>query len=431
MIVRFLLPLLAMVLTGDFGMYGPVTAHLKAGDFAPDVTFSKVLNAPGPAPWSTPNLSGKLTVLSFFPDTSHNLEAATQWNEVVEQFADKAVQFIWITGEEQSTLLPWLSRHPVKGWVLHDPQGQSGHAYGLELPVCVIIGPDRRIVGFDSTMLPTARTLDAALEGRITTAPQSRATIKAFTESNLVLLDAEPRKWPRIDEHKPDFPPSYTLHVAPSQSEGRDSFTGPAFRNLIGYGLKDAVQDLYHVNPIYVLLPASLDNGRRYDFALLLPEKESESQMNDRMRQGIEEHFHMTATRENRLLDVYVVTAPDRKPPAAKAPADHEMFSSKMSSLEYATTGGPEGEVVRSTPLDIAAIRSIRLDGTVDEFCHTLESKLDRPMVNDTNLQGEFEFDVENDQGTENTFLQRLHDRTGLVITPAKRNVEILVFRAR
>jgi uncharacterized protein (TIGR03435 family) len=431
MIGRLLLPLLVMVLTGDFGMYGPVTAHLKAGDFAPDVTFSKVLNAPGPAPWSAPNLPGQLTILSFFPDTSHNLQAATEWNGLVEQFADKPVQFIWITGEEESTLLPWLSRHPVRGWVLHDPQGQSGQAYGLELPVAVIIGPDRRIVGFDAAMLPTARTLDAALEGRITTAPQSKATIKAFTENNLVLLDAEPRKWPRIDEDKPDFPPSYTLHVAPSQGEDRNNSSGPAFRSLKGYALKDAIQELYNVNPIRIHLPASLDNRKSYDFALLLPEPEDASPMKDRMRQGIEEYFHVTAVRENLMLDVYVVTAPDGKPLAVKAPAEHEIFSSKMSSFEYATSGGPEEEAVRSTPLNIGAIRSIRLDGTVDEFCHTLESELDRPMVNETNLQGEFVFDVENDEGAENTFLERLHDRTGLVITAAKRNVEILVFRAR
>ena len=431
MIGRLLLPLLVMVFTGEFGMYGPVTVHLKAGDFAPDVTFSKILNAPGPAPWSKPNLSGKLTVLSFFPDTSHNLQPVAQWNQVVEEFADKPVQFLWITGEEQSTLLPWLGQHPVKGWVLYDPQGQSGQAYGLELPMAVIIDPDRRIVGFDVTMLPTPRTLNAALEGHITTARQSRATIKAFTANNLVLLDAEPRKWPRIEEHKPDFPPSYTLHVAPSQGEDRHNSSGPAFRNLKGYALKDAIQELYNVNPIRIHLPASLNNGNSYDFALLLPEQEDASQMNDRMRQGIEEYFHVTAVREHRTLDVYVVTAPDRKPQAAKPRADHEILSSKMSSLEYATSGGPEEEAVRSRPLNIGAIRSIRLDGTVDEFCHTLESELDRPMVNETNLQGEFEFDVENDQGAENTFLQRLRDRTGLVITPAKRNVEILVFGAR
>lgn len=32
---------------GQTGMYGPVTAHLKAGDAAPDITFTRMLNAPG------------------------------------------------------------------------------------------------------------------------------------------------------------------------------------------------------------------------------------------------------------------------------------------------------------------------------------------------------------------------------------------------
>jgi hypothetical protein len=48
---------------GQIGLYGPVTAHVKAGDLAPDITFTKVLNAPVAGSWSQSNLSGQLTVL--------------------------------------------------------------------------------------------------------------------------------------------------------------------------------------------------------------------------------------------------------------------------------------------------------------------------------------------------------------------------------
>lgn len=133
MIARFLLCLLVLAVPGAFaqvGLYGPVNAHLKAGDRAPDIAFTKVLNAPVAGSWSQSNLSGQLTVLVFYPDTSHNLESVTAWNAVVEKFADQPVQFVWITGEEESMLLPWLEEHPINGWVLLDSKGRRAMRMG-------------------------------------------------------------------------------------------------------------------------------------------------------------------------------------------------------------------------------------------------------------------------------------------------------------
>ena len=79
-------------------------------------------------------------MLAFLPDTSHNLQSVSSWNALVDQFADKLVQFVWITGEAESSLGPWLQKHPVNGWVFHDPLGATGRSYGLEDLSAVIIG---------------------------------------------------------------------------------------------------------------------------------------------------------------------------------------------------------------------------------------------------------------------------------------------------
>ena len=78
----------------------------------------------------------------------------------------------------------------------------------------------------------------------------------------------------------------------------------------------------------------------------------------------------------------------------------------------------------------VSAIRSISVEGTTDEFCHLMERKLDCPIVNETNLEGEFEFHVEPRPG-KNDFLDRLRDELGFVIAPAQRNIETLVFDLR
>jgi uncharacterized protein (TIGR03435 family) len=82
-------------------------------------------------------------------------------------------------------------------------------------------------------------------------------------------------------------------------------------------------------------------------------------------------------------------------------------------------------------PQPITAIRGISADGTADEFCHTLEGTLDRPVVNETGLKGEFQFRIDDSKGAENDFLERLRDQLGLVITPAQRSVETLVLEPR
>ena len=436
MIARFLLCFLALAVPrafGQIGFYGPVTSHVKAGDRAPDISFTKVLNAPVAGSWSQSNLSGQLTVLAFYPDTSHNLESVTAWNEVVEKFADQPVQFVWIIGEEESTLLPWLEEHPISGWVLLDSKGQTGNSYGMELPANVIVGTDRKIVGFYMGIAETESLLEAVKDGRITTTLPNKATLKAFIESGKVHIDAEPQRMPRVDDHKPAFPPSYAVHVSLSQGEERGNSSADDYWALQGYTLKETIDELYDVNSIRVDLPASLDSKKHYDFALVLPEQESREKMKERMRRGLQDYFHVTARRENRLVDVYVVSAvPNRKPPAVEARPDEGMGGFTSSGMQFENAGGSLDEMLEGMkPQSIGAIRSVSIEGTVDQFCHILERALDRPVVNETNLEGEFKFRVENSDGAENDFPERLRDQLGLVITPTQRNVETLVFESR
>jgi uncharacterized protein (TIGR03435 family) len=430
--VRNLLVLLSVAVGGVFGqvgLYGPVSVHLKAGDVAPDISFARMLSAPGAASWSQANLTGQVTVVVFYPDTTDNPEPVKQWNALVEKFAGKPVQFVWVTGEEDSKLLPWLNQNPVKGWVFDDPEGKTGKAYGLEEPVEVIVGADRKIVGFSWNMLPREDQLNAVMEGRVTTTPPTHETIKAFMESKLVLLNAEPPKMPRIEDTKPKFAPSYALHVSISKGEGRGTATRDDYIGLTDFLLKDAITFVYGVNSIRVQLPATLDDGKRYDFALVLPEPESQEKVKERFRKGLEAYFHLTTRPENRLMDVYVVTVDANHKPVMKPRSENGMG---FLSESWGGEGVEDEERDGSKPVSLGAITSDTITGTADFFCHNLEDGLDRPVVNETNLQGEFEVDVEEPaEGAKNDFLERLWEKTGLVISPGQRNVEVLVFEGR
>jgi peroxiredoxin len=303
------------------GVFGAVSVRLKAGDFAPDIVFTKVLEPAGGS-WNSADLFGKTTVLVFFPLVSRNPQAMTMWNAVVERFAGKPVQFVLITSEKESSLLPWLAQHPVSGSVLYDPDGQTGRAYGLEMPDMVYIGADRKIVGFQQGTVPDDRTLNAVLEGHITTTrpKPDLAPVKAFLASGLVPLDAESSRMPRPEDQRPAFPPSDELHVSPAKDDlGSGNSSGDDFWSLQGFTLKSLIAEIYDLNPIRIVLPASLDDGKRYDFAIVLPEPKSREEKRRVIEQGIQDYFHITVTRAEHLLEVYVVTAPNGTPPATTA----------------------------------------------------------------------------------------------------------------
>jgi len=442
MTLRFLriLPILAAAVFAQDGIYGPISAeHPKAGDLAPDIVFAKVLNTGNPSPWTSANLFGKLTVITFYPDTSHNLPSVSSWNALVQQFRDKAIQFVWITGEPESSLALWLRNHPVSGWVFDDPDGATGRSYGMELPSAVIVGTDGRIIGFDPSMLPTGTTLNAALEGRITTtSPKPGAAgFKEFMQSNLVLLDAEAPRMPRPDDHKPNFAPSYTVHISPSNNQDAGDVSDDDFKGFQAYKLRQAIVALYQTSPSRIVMPQSMDDGTRYNFAIVLPSREDEESISRRMRQGIEDYFHVTLTREERLMDVYVLTSVDGNPPKTKIAPNDDSDSSVIgwaSSVEFrvpAGTGDSDFTPEMPAAVGIDTLRGIFLTGTIDEFCKTLERALDRPVVNDAGFEGTFRFDLKASEDDDNNFLDRLRDELDLDLVPAQRRVEVVVVKPR
>ena len=79
-------------------------------------------------------------------------------------------------------------------------------------------------------------------------------------------------------------------------------------------------------------------------------------------------------------------------------------------------------------PRSLSAVSGISFTGTADGFCQLLEWTLDRPIVNETHWEGEIEI---RDVGSTKNILESLRDEYGLVIAPAQRNSETLVFAPR
>src|SRR5947209_20270450 len=83
---------------------------------------------------------------------------------------------------------------------------------------------------------------------------------------------------PQRRDPKPDYPPSYQVHISPTTKteDGTSTTIAPDYWIARGFELKAVIASVYQVDPSRLDFPLSLDDAKRYDFALVLPKPESE-----------------------------------------------------------------------------------------------------------------------------------------------------------
>lgn len=228
------------------------------------------------------------------------------------------------------------------------------------------------------------------------------------------------------------FPLSYEVHISLSDGAPRNaSSRGPNYATYQGFDLKEIIAAIYHVRPSRVELPAAFDDGKLYDFALWLPQDESDEQMDGRIQAAIQSHFHLQIAFELRPVDVYVLTASGGKSHSMKrSPED---FGGSVGSLWLGLGGQRRAEAKDTSGISTksgASLTGIGVsDETMDDLCGALETALDRLVVNETQLPGRYSFKVEGKPQTTSEFLQELRNQVGLALAPGRRSVRLVVGR--
>lgn len=217
----------------------------------------------------------------------------------------------------------------------------------------------------------------------------------------------------------PGFPPSYEVHITSSATRGKESSSGPRHFLRRGFDLKSILAELYGVNPSRVLLPAALANGDRYDFALVLPKEEREEEMKRRVLGAIQNRFHLAMAFETRPENVYILTAPNGvRPSMVPSDEDTHLGLAQMTMIQRDSSQGA-APATSITTINAGAV-------TMEHFCAMLESGLGRMVIDETHLTGSFAIEVRGAHTTEE-FLQQLDKEYGLLVTPGRRNVKMLV----
>ena len=433
--------LLTLLVIGAGAAFGQSPFTVRAGDYAPKIVWNEILLAPGGNGKAPNGFPGRVTVLAVFPNVSANLSLVSQWNELVAQFADQPVDFVWVASEPDATLAPWLAQHPVSGWLLQDLEGETERAYGIEMMGAVMIDLNGTIAGF-SFGLPAEQQIKAVQEGSVL-AIQGAPTdsqMEAILAGRAVRLDAEPLRFPK-QEPKPDIPPSYEVHISPSTTVGNHGSEGPDHFIQRGFDLRAMISRVWRKDPSRIVLPAVLDNDNTYDFVLVPPREMEPREIDSLMQSEIEKYFKVSAAVETRSMDVYVMTVVDGKGPVAKTGDESFGGSMSWSGREYVTVtredGGPvTAEMLRAAAsnLDLpsSGISNISArNGTIDDFRKALEEGLSRPIVDETKMNGTYDLVVSGRARTNEEFIEMLRDQAGIVLTPARQDIEMLVVRTR
>ena len=431
-------------------MFSQIPITVKTGDPAPPLTWTKII-ASDPVSGTPENFIGYTSVLLFLRPVSHNEQAVSVWNELVGQFAGKPVNFVWIANEKEESLLPFLREQPVRGWMLLDPQEVSYKAYGVEGADGVLIDADGAISGF-TRLTPSKDQIQAILDGRAVAieGEPTEDQLDAFFEGRAVRLEHQPSRSPSPPP-KPDLPPSDEVHISLSKEQGTVSSTAPDHWMRRGFDLRAVLSLIFDTGATRVELPQALDNGTRFDFVFVPPQPEDAETINRKVQQAIEKYFHVTVAPEIRSVDAYVISAQKGKTPPSKSESEAfgggvawtsrsfvvpeafrlpEGAAPTRKAVEEMTRRAMESPEYREAMAMAQLVGMTALSSSMDDFRRGLEEGLHRPVIDETGLTGFYDFQVKGEAQTTEEFLAILRDQLGLLVTPVRRSIEMIVVRA-
>jgi uncharacterized protein (TIGR03435 family) len=209
------------------------------------------------------------------------------------------------------------------------------------------------------------------------------------------------------------IPPSTAVRLSRSTRRDRSSSRGNEHWTIEGYTLRALLAAIHDVPESRVLLPPRVNGDTRYDAMLVLPEPLPPDQIERLMRDGVDEVLQVKTTRERRMTDVSILTAPNGDVRAEKE-ADRVDFSVSVFDVGSITFDDDDSSIVRTLSGSFA----------MGDLCRVLEHALGQMVFDETHLAGTYRIELR--VASPATIVDGLRD-IGLVLTPARREIEVLV----
>jgi len=270
-------------------------------------------------------------------------------------------QFISITDEPASLVEPFLAKRPIHGQVALDRNGSTFKAYGIEgRPQTVLVDKNGVVCGI---LYPTQLT-EGVMDDFVAVRPISPVPLR--------------RSLHILNENTTE--PSFAVILRPARKKGGIVSLNPGYVQGEGISLKVILAYAYSIYGTRLEGTSDLLDTR-YDFCVSLPNGRTDEPLV--LRDALQRTFDLKVHWEKREVDALVLTAV-----------------------------GPKLRELKS------------LGPTVNSFAGSLEARLKRYVVDETELRGYYAIEQPpDDQGIERFVRERL----GLQLSPAKRTIEVLV----
>ena len=224
----------------------------------------------------------------------------------------------------------------------------------------------------------------------------------------------------------------FEIRVSPARDASGQKFSGgPDHWTACGASLRTIVARLCNTSEVRVEIPSSIGDRQLYDCVVVLPKPNPLSELERVVREAIERAFDAHIVRETRMMDVYLLTTRPEGTSALRGSSGGG--GGIMMSVHSDTAGllGP-GFSLEHAFRDASAVGGhIHSGGTIGELCQVLEGLLQRVLIDDTGLTDCYQVDVEVQAASVEAFLRAFAEQIGLRVTPARRDVEIVVVRPR
>jgi len=350
---------------------------------------TKWLQAPAGFDGQWSRLQGKVVVLEFWATwCSPCVHAIPHLNQLANEFHGQDVVFLAVTDDDEDRLTPFLAHQPMDAAIGIDTERKSWKAFGVpSIPDTIVIDKDGNLIGATLPENVTPDILREVLAGKKPVLPP-----KEGIESDLGWDD-------HLIEWQDGVRPTTYAIIKPIKTTTSGFWPRPAHLTGDGIGLDVLVWAAYETDHLHVDWRMPRDD-QTYRVAIRVPE-DRESSLLPYLRQTLSTVFGIQARWENQERGVYVLRRIEGHAGPAESHAEHNLVQMMKGKI------------------------TLRHE-SVKRLCDLLANSLHLVVVDETGMNGYFDFDVPYQPGQPEVTTQALRE-LGLEAVKARRSIPILV----
>jgi thiol-disulfide isomerase/thioredoxin len=379
----------------------------ETGQPAPPLTFTHLLQAPEGTSTDWAHLRGKVVVLEFWATWCEGcVEAIPHLNDLIHSLPADKFQFIAVDDEDPTVVRKFLKRTPIDSWVGLDTSHAIIDTYGVKIyPATFIIDREGRIASATSPQyLDRDRLL--ALAG----VKPGDFPVNSATSSQLALKSAAHTT---SNSDADDDKPLLEISIRPGNYNGRMTIQksplpdGSYTYEMENASLSQFIQRAGNLSKDRFNIVG--ENKATYSLRVNAPRGEIE-QLGPAILVALATATGRNFSRVTTEQEVYLLEA---------TPQSTSLLSRSTSKgTGYSNYNLRDGSL-------------LLMNGSLDKLAHTLEFATGIPILNQTNIVGQFNASLDLPKTDFDSVKAVLEKNVGLTLTKARRPIEHLTLEAQ